>query len=298
MEGENQTNYKEEAVKRVSAIRFRTWSLTLVIFIALIFYFLMQTIFKESINIIDFFFLCVTSILIHCIYFPDGELFGQRNKKFNQNKDAYNAKANSVNRLKIYNKLKEYCEYEFEQRVKSYKETQMAQIGVTEEEFAWFTEQSKKFILQNTKFEINGKLFILDKHKRKRLIKLLFKPLPIEKNEPQTIMSAMETHSSKKITDSSVRFKKSSYISKVLISIVMGLVFAYVGYTFRDGISFEQITVFFMFIATIMSTAVTSFSSGEICQRVYRSQFYVEISLFLDGFAEWCGVSLDEEKRE
>ena len=66
---------KTEFKKRAMTVRVRTLGLTIIIVIALVFYFIMQTTFKESINLIDFFFLCVVAILMHCIYFPDGELY-------------------------------------------------------------------------------------------------------------------------------------------------------------------------------------------------------------------------------
>lgn len=291
--GEQDINKYKTAIKqRMTAVRMRTWALTIAIAIALVFYFLMQTFIKESINVVDFFFLCITAILVHFIYFPDGEIFGQKDKQFITNRDAYNDKATKINEQHTFKYLKEYCEVEYQERKKRYITEELSLIGITEEEYKWFKQKDIKFIQQKDKFEIeidheHSKFIVLARGKKKKLIKLLFEPIPIEKNEPDTIMSAIEVRTSRKITDKSRLFKMSSNISKVLLSFVMGAVFAYTGYILKDGIGIEQITLIIMFLTTIFSTAVTSFSSGEICQRVYRKQFYIELSLFIDGFNEW-----------
>lgn len=291
--GETEQNKYKTAIKmRMGAVRMRTWALTIAIAIALVFYFLMQTFVKEGINIVDFFFLCITSILVHFIYFPDGEIFGQKDGDYIKNRDAYNDKATNINEQHTFKYLKEYCEVEYQERKKRYITEELSLIGITEEEYAWFKTKDIKFIQQNNKFEIeidkeHSKLIVLAKGKKKKLLRLLFEPIPIEKNEPDTIMSAIEVRTSRKITDKSRFFKASSNISKVFLAFVMGAVFAYTGYVLKDGLGIEQITLIVMFLTTIFSTAVTSFSSGEICQRVFRKQFYIELSLFIDGFNEW-----------
>lgn len=287
MEEQQENKYLKAIKQRSSAVRVRTWALTLALMIALIFYFFMQTFFKESINLIDFFFLCIVAVLTHCIYFPDGEIFGQKDPKFIENRDAYNQKATEINEKHHFKYLKQYCEVEFEERKKKYVVEELSIIGITEDELKWFKSQTKSYIQQNESFEIDGKLIVLARGKKRKLIKLLFDPLPIQKNEPETIMSAIEVRTSRKIRDMSVAFKKGSYISKFFISLLLGAVFSYTAYTLKDGIGWEKITLIVMFLTTIFSTAVTSFGSGEVCQRIYRKQFYIELSLFIDGFNEW-----------
>ena len=62
---------------RANTIRLRTWTLTLAIVVTLVFYFLVTVSTKQEINPIDFIFLCLVQIVTHCLYFPDGDLYGQ-----------------------------------------------------------------------------------------------------------------------------------------------------------------------------------------------------------------------------
>lgn len=284
-------NYKQEARRRIGAIRPRTWAVTIALAITLVFYFLMQATFKDAISIIDLIFLCATAFITHCLYYPDGELYGQKDPKYIANCKEYNKKANAINEQNVYEDLQEFCEYDFQKRTHEYIKREIAIIGITFEELEWFKLKDKKFIKKTNQFEVkseNGtKLLNIIGERKTRLMHLLFRKIPIEKNQPETIMSAVENSHSAKITDNSAKFKKRAYISKILISIIVGLIFSYVGYTIRDGITFAQITLICMFFTTILSTAVTSFGSGELSQKVYKTQFYIDLSLFISAFNEW-----------
>lgn len=288
-------NFKRATKQRVETIRLRTWTLTLAILISLALYLLVNVTTKQSINWIDFVLLCTMQIIVHSLYFPDGDLFGQKDTAFINNKSAYNEKASEINEKKEIANLRKYCNYEFEERKQRYIQNQCGLIGITLEELELLKQHDEKYILELQSFEtkeiVNGeeksRLIFFSKHKRKILYNLIFKPLPVEKNYPETIMSAVENNGNKAIKDGSISYKAQSYIRKILTAVVVGGIFAYIGYTLRDGFGFAQVVQICMYITTLFTTAVMAFTSGETCSKVHKSHFYLDLANFIDGFNEW-----------
>ena len=83
-----------------------------------------------------------------------------------------------------------------------------------------------------------------------------------------------------------VIYKLKVYITVFLKAFLVGLLFAYIGYTLRDGIGFAQIVSISMCLCSLFSTAVLSFSKGEKYSKIYLSNFYLELSMFITGFLE------------
>lgn len=291
--GENQ--YLNSARQRVSTIRLRTWTLTLAITVSLIFYLLVNVTTKQAINWIDFILLCTIQIVVHSLYFPDGELYGQKDAAFISNKKAYNEKAADINQNKEIAQLRKYCKLEFEERKQRYILNVLGEIGITEEEYQQLQTKTEKEIKDMKTFEtseiVDGKekarMIILSKHKKKLIYKLLFKPIPVEENYPETIMSAVENDGNKAIKDSSISYKTQSYVRKILMAVVIGGIFAYIGYTLRDGFGWTEIVSICMYLTTLFTTAVMAFTSGETCSKVHKSHFYLTLANFIDCFDEW-----------
>lgn len=292
--GESES-FKRATKQRVETIRLRTWTLTLALLISLALYLLVNVTTRQSINWIDFVLLCTMQIIVHSLYFPDGDLFGQKDNAFINNKSAYNEKASEINEKKEIANLRKYCNYEFEERKQRYIQNQCGLIGITLEELELLKQHDEKYILELQSFEtkeiVNGeeksRLIFFSKHKRKILYNLIFKPLPVEKNYPETIMSAVENNGNKAIKDGSISYKAQSYIRKILTAVVVGGIFAYIGYTLRDGFGFAQVVQICMYITTLFTTAVMAFTSGETCSKVHKSHFYLDLANFIDGFNEW-----------
>lgn len=292
--GEND-NFKRATKQRVETIRLRTWTLTLAILITLALYLLVNVTTKQSINWVDFVILCVMQIIVHSLYFPDGDLFGQKDSAFINNKTAYNNKASLVNENKEIASLRKYCDFEFEERKERYILNQCSIIGITLEELEMLKQKTEKEIKKLEKFETKeiidgeekGRLIFFSKHKRKILYNLIFKPIPVEKNYPETIMSAVENNGNKAIRDGSISYKAQSYIRKILTAVVVGGIFAYIGYALRDGFGFAQVVQICMYVTTLFTTAVMAFTSGETCSKVHKSHFYLDLANFIDGFNEW-----------
>ena len=291
----NENKYVNATKQRLSTIRLRTWTLTLAIIVALVFYFLVTITTKQSISWIDFLLLCTVQIVCHSLYFPDGDLFGQKDPAYISNKESYNDKASTINQNKDIAKLREYCKIEFEERKQTYILNECGIIGITLEELEILKQKSEKEIKKLKSFEVKEivdgkektKIIVFSKFKRKKLYALIFKALPVEENHPETIMSAIETNGNKAIKDGSISYKTHAYIRKFMRAVVVGGIFAYIGYTLRDGIGIAEIVSIIMYLTTLFTTAVMSFSSGETCSRVHKSRFYLELSNFIDGFNEW-----------
>lgn len=290
-----ENKYVDGAKQRLSIIRLRTWTLTLAIITALVFYFLITITTKQAISWVDFVLLCTVQIICHSLYFSDGDLFGQKDDAFISNKENYNTKAEAINQNKNIAKLREYCKIEYEERKHRYILNECSIIGITEEELELLKQKTEKKIKQMKSFEVKeiidgeekSKLIMFSKFKRKKLYALIFGKIPVEENQPETIMSAIETNTNKAITDGSIAYKTHSYIRKAMQAVIVGGIFAYIGYTLRDGIGMGEIVSIIMYLTTLFTTAVISFTSGENCSKIHKSRFYLELSNFIDGFNEW-----------
>lgn len=288
-------NYANETKERVSMIRIRTWSLTIVIVIALIFYYLVMLAFQNTMNVVDFILLATLQILVYVIYFPDGDIYGQQDKSFIANRDSYNEKAEEINKNKRINELREYCRIDFEKRKERYVINECGAIGIELSELEILKQKDEKFIKKLKSFEFvydeNGlkksKLVFFSRHKRKKLYRLIFGKIPVEENTAETIMSAVENNGNHAIRDESLSYKIRSYTKKVLMAVVVGGFFSYIGYTVRDGVSLAEICSMIMALATLIATAVTAFSAGEKSSKLYKNRFYLRLCNFIDEFNEW-----------
>ena len=274
-------------MKRWKAIRLRTIILTLMIAVALVLYLLVNVITKQKIDFVDFIIVATLQIVTQGAYFSDGELFGQQDKAYISNCDAYNEKATEININSKFSRLREYCEYEYQNRKKEYIIKECSFIGITQEELETLNKNNEKEIKKLKSIELNGRLVHLTKTKKQHLYKLLFCEIPVQKNQPETIMSAIKNNGYKSIKDKSVSFKNVNRIATYLKAFIIGGFLAYIGYTAKDGFGIEEIVKLAMFFGTIVTTAVTSFTGGETSTRVYKNQFYIELSNFIDGFNEW-----------
>ena len=277
--------------QKASAVRLRTWTLTLVILFAIVFYLVVNIITSNSFNWVDFLFICTLQIVSYCLYFPEGDLFGQKNQTYIDNKDAYNDKAEKIISNNKINQLRNYCEAEYIERKERYINNECGYLGITPKELELLKVMTKNEIFKLKKFEFkNGddvKIVNFSMKKRKVLYKLIYHPIPVEKNNTETILSAIENDGTSAIHDGSLAFKKQSYIKKFMVVFLVGLVFGYIGFTVRDGFGLAELVQIFMYITTMFTTSVMAFSTGETSSKVYKSYFYIELSNFLDSFNEW-----------
>lgn len=272
-------------------IRVRTITLTILVVFCLALYLLVQTYFKDEISWIDFIILTTVTIIMHFAYYPDGELKGQQDERYIKNNVAYNVKAELINAKRQIFNLNEYCKVDFDTRKRSYIETHCGYLEITPEILEYFRDNySQKDIKKREYLYINAKQdkkYFLSKYKRKTLNKLLFKQLPVGYNYPDTILSAKETDSSKAIRDESKRFKYITNTTKVITALLIGLVLAYIGLTKKDNFTLADLAKMVMYLTSMVSTAVFSYSSGEKSIKIFKTDFYIALSNFIERFFVW-----------
>ena len=289
-------DFKGNVGQRMSSIRLRAIVLTVGIILGLILYIFVNLITKQAMSWIDFCLLVVLQYLVYVTYFPEGENFGERDEKYIKSKDAYNDKATAVNEEHKINKLREFCKVDYQRRLQTYIETECGALDITLEELEQLKKLDEKQIKslkqynfkEPTKDNPDGeKIIIFSRHKRKRIYNLIFKPLPVEENHPETILSAVENNGYRAIKNGAKSFKRRSYILKIILVIVSAVILAYIGYQARDGVGLEEIFRMFMYLFTIVANATTAYTTGETCTKVYKKRFYIDLVNFIDEFREW-----------
>lgn len=268
-------------------IRLRTWTLSVAIIGAIILYFLVQVGFDNEVNFVDLLFLSTIQIVVHFLYFPDGDLFGQKATVYVSNKNTYNDKATEITENGRVGKLREYCVIEYNRRRQLYIATVCGHIGIEVKDYERLMQLPQEEVKHLKSVETAGKTIYLTKKRRKWLYDLIFEPLPVETNDPETILSATEERFGAAVNDESVHYRKKQNVKRVIQSFVVGTALAYIGYTSRDGITLAVIVKTVVNLVSVFTTAVMSFSRGETCSSVYRNRFYVKLSNFIDGFNEW-----------
>lgn len=281
--------------ERIRAIRFRTWVITAVQVIALALLLFVVLGWKEF-SLIDFILLSVIQIITHLSYFPDGENFGSKDPLLVKNRVSYNDKANEINKNRETKLLREYCVVEYEERKKRYIQNECGAIGITMDEYEILKNKTKAQLRKMKSVEYDGRIVFLTRKRRKRLVRLLFHKIPIERNNVETIMSAIENDGFRSIHDNSTRYKFVNYLMKFMKVIVWGGFLAMIGYSARDGITIETVVRMVMYLSSMIITAITSFSAGEVGQKTYKNQFYVDLCNFIDGFNEWKMLDKPEKK--
>ena len=282
---------KKEFVGKVKSgthtIRVRTWTLSVAIIGAIVLYFLVQVGFDSEVNLVDLLFLSTIQVVVHFLYFPDGDLFGQKAPVYVSNKNTYNDKATEITENGRVGKLREYCVVEYNRRRQLYIATVCGHIGIEVKDYERLMQLPQEEVKHLKSVETAGKTIYLTKKRRKWLYDLIFEPLPVETNDPETILSATEERFGAAVNDESVHYRKNQNVKRVIQSFVVGTALAYIGYTSRDGITLAVIVKTVVNLVSVFTTAVMSFSRGETCSSVYRNRFYVKLSNFIDGFNEW-----------
>lgn len=280
-------NYGDEIKGRVSNIRLRAWIITISIIAALLLYLVVTFALKQKVDWITLTLIATLQIVLHCVYFPEGDIFGKKDETFKINRTAYNDKANKINQDKKLTKLREFCEKDYQNRKTIYINNTLGKLDITKEEFEVLKQLSMKDIKCLKKWEHDGRLKFFTRQRRKILYKLIFKPIPVQKTTPEVIMGAIENNEVDSIKDNSNRYVFRVYLTKILRAVIVGLFVAIVGYKIRDGFGFEQVAEFATYLTTIIITAVMSFSAGELKSKVYKNQFYLAATNFMNEFNEW-----------
>ena len=115
--------------------------------------------------------------------------------------------------------------WEYEQRKARYVKYQLGLLGINENDLEFLKGKTEKEIKKLKKYEYtkDGKDYTVcfSKTKRNMLYDLIFKPLPVEKNNPETILSAVENDGTRRIRDNSKRYSALTWAIKLFCIFVI-----------------------------------------------------------------------------
>ena len=282
---------------RVMIIRWRTWALTITTVILLVFYVFVTLVLENTLNVVDFILTAVMQISTHFAYFPDGERYGQEDALYIRARDEYNIHANAITAANAVSELRDFCDFDFEERKTRYITAVCGEIGLTLDEFHILKQKSREELAKIEKFESGENIVYFTPHRRRVLIRLVFGKIPVRPNSPDIILSAVDRSFISPIKDESVNYKRVTHGIKLFRVIPVGLALAYIGYSMRSGINAAAIMKSCVFFGSMVFCAVSSFISGEKSSRVFKKQFYVELSTFIDKFSSWL-VNNTEKRLE
>lgn len=268
--------------------RVPTLIFTVLMVMTLGIYFLVSVSMGSNLDVPNFLLLGTMEVVTYYLYFPDGQLKGQNDVRFVNNKQIYNAKASKVNAKRQIKNLQEYCIVEYKDRIKEYIETELGYCDLDWNDYLYMKENLRPSdLIIKSEITINGRSIYLDKTKHKRLTNLLFRDLPVRANNSRTILSAVESNSIAAIRDKSKKDKTLTQIRMVFKVLSIALFSGYMLITNKDGISLTTIAMFLMDLFAIVTIAVTSYVQGENNQKIHKANFYMDLSIFIDNFYEW-----------
>lgn len=251
-------------------------------------YFLVNVSFGSTLDVANFILLATMEVATFYLYYPDGQLKGQNSERYLNNKMVYNTKASKVNAKRQVKNLQAYCVVEYKERIKEHIETELGCCDLDYNDYMYLKSHiSEKELKKAKELEIEGRMIYLDRNKKKRLIQLLFRKMPVSANNSRTILSAVETNSQAAISDKS---KKDKVLSQFRMAVKVASIAFFSGYTLitsRDGITLNTIAQLVLDLFAIFLVAITSYIQGENNQKQYKANFYMDLSIFLDNFYEW-----------
>ena len=251
-------------------------------------YFLVNVNFGSTLDVANFILLGTMEVATFYLYYPDGQLKGQNSERYINNKSVYNAKASKVNAKRQVKNLQAYCVVEYKERIKEHIETELGYCDLDYNDYLYLKSHISESELKKAKeLEIEGRMVYLDKNKKARLTRLLFRKMPVSANNSRTILSAVETNSQSAIRDKSKKDKALSQFRMVLKVASIAFFSGYMLITSRDGITLTMIAQLVLDLFAIFLVAITSYIQGENNQKQYKANFYMDLSIFLDNFYEW-----------
>ena len=272
--------------ERAKSLRSRTIFVSLSLTVLIVFYCLLQWVITGEINVISLIIVGAIQLISHFTYYDDGILFGQRDKKYEEAAEAYNNKADEINENHKFSALEKYCDYEFEERKQRYIRTQLGYIGIEEDAFLELKQKSQKDIKTLKSYTHDGRIMFFTRKRKKLLYNLIFKPIPVEKNEPETIMSAVSLDKTRALKNDFESYTHKIHTMRVLGSTVVSTFFALIG-IYLKSFSLESIFEMAIYMSSMIITSVFSYSAGEKGVKIYKKKFYIELAQFIDNFNEW-----------
>jgi hypothetical protein len=250
----------------LSTIRHRAWAFTGMLTITLISYLIISVFFKDTLNIADVIIALTLQMAVMAIWFPEGEAKGECTTVFISNRKTYNEKAETIITRGRIESLGEYCEYEFLERCKNFKQSVLTRLGLT---------------VQNYKDTET-----LNKEQVKAISAMEKKVLQIKPNNERTIMCGVEIDDTEAVGNSADRAKKLAFINQFVVSLVFSILLGYIGYT-THSIGFEDIIRALFYICLIAYRLIAAYRQGYENITIRKNKFYVDLINFINCFWEW-----------
>lgn len=291
--------YKTAVQDRIKTVRLRAWTLSMTITALLVLYIFVTLSIKSTLDVVDFVLTASIQISTHFTYFPEGARYGAKDELFIAARNAYNENAARITSESTVDSLRDFCEFDYEEKKARYiADVCGGEIGISADEYAILSQKSEAELKKIETFENKGKTFHFTKKRRKALLRLVYGKCPIERNNPDTVLSAVDRDYTRAIKDKSRTYNKAIAASRLFRSIFIGAFLAYIGYNLRDGLSLEAVIKSAVMLGSMIIAAISAYVAGERSTREFKKDFYVELSTFIDRFFSWSGIIKIEGKQD
>jgi hypothetical protein len=257
---------KKMIKEELSTIRHRAWAFTGMLIVTIISYLIVNVFFKDALNIADVIIVLTFQIAVIAIWFPEGEAKGECTTAFISNRKNYNERAENIIVQGKIERLADYCEYEFLERCKNFKQSILSKFGLTIQNYQDVKTLTKKQIKTIRKME-----------------KQVF---GIKPNNVRTIMCGVEIDYRGAISNGSDRAKKLAFINQFAVSLIFSTVLGYIGYS-AHSISLEDVIRAFFYISLITYRLIAAYRHGYENITIRKNKFYVDLINFINCFWEW-----------
>jgi len=292
---------RDEIISRVKErgrlVSLSAWLSTTVVTIGIVAMVLLGVESKNSLDLVFFVMMLITQGIITFTWLPEGKSYGERNTLFNDTRTAYNGKVNQVFQKEISMELKEFCDYDFEVRKKNYIVRTLGKASLTLEDLERCRELPESDFYDRVLFwkkfkkwedkQFGEEEITYNRMQVKVLYMLIFKPLPVQPNNMETIIGGATVNDVKRISDTTSKFLNKYLGGKFGLVIAMSILTAYLGLRLAQGISLQAILQAIMLIIAAVTSLTSSFLTGERAITVNKRGYYVDASNFIDRFFEW-----------
>lgn len=295
----------ENVKERGRTVSLSAWLSTSIVTIGIVAMVLLGVESKDSLDLVFFVLMLVSQGIITTTWLPEGKQFGETKPLFMQTRSAYNGKVNDVISRQISMELKDYCDYDFEVRKKHYKMRMLARAALDFNDLDKVAEMQenefydkflfwKKFKAWDKK-KVGEDEISLNKLQVRVLYTLIFKPLPIQANNVETIIGGATVSEVNPVKDTTSKYINKWLGGKFGILIVMSLITAYLGLRLAQGITLQAILQAIMLIMAVVTSLTSSFLTGERAITIHKRSYYVDASNFIDRFFEWHNKKVKKE---
>jgi hypothetical protein len=277
---------KGQIKERGRYVGFTAWLTTSSLSIAVILLVFLGIGQGKGLDLVFFLLMFLVQGIMTATWLPEGKKYGERNALFMEIQKAYNAKIDRIIEEELITNLGEYCNYDFGVRYRNYFTKMLGRVGLSYDVFEKVKNLSvKNFIVGE--MVVGGDKFTFNKIQIKTLKTLIFKPCPIQANSVETIMGGSENSEIYGIRDWSKFYEKRYLGVRGGFMIITAIITAFLGLKITEGVTMMMWIQAVLLLGGIVLSLTSAFLTGEKSKTVYKREFYIDATNFLDGFYEW-----------